>query len=133
MRKVYVACSSADLPRARQAMETIRNLGGEVTHDWTDDIMVHGSDGRDLDIAAASQCVAADIDGIQRADVVLLLDGGFSYGRTVEIGAALMAQKPIVAAGRATGRLWEAGEWARFSTDLLAIRYVMGFDMEVPL
>lgn len=113
--RIYVACSSREIERAERAIAVIRAAGGEVTFDWTVDVRRYGSQAPD--VATGLRCAMADLEGVTTANVVLVLDGEYSYGRIVEHGAALALRKPVVVAGRPHGRIWETLEAARISGD----------------
>lgn len=113
--KIYVACSSREIDRAERAMASIRAAGGEVTFDWTADVRTYGS--KAPDATTGMRCATADLAGVETANVVLVLDGEYSYGRIVEHGAALALRKPVVVSGVPQGRIWETLDAARVSGD----------------
>jgi hypothetical protein len=117
--KVYVACSSKELDRAERAMSEIRRRGGTITFDWTPDVRQWGPQAPNPVIGL--RCAMADLNGVRDADVVLVLDGELSYGRTIEHGAALALGKTLVVSGPALGRIWETLEHARVDDDAAAI------------
>lgn len=91
---IYIAGASADLPRARAAMELARSLGYVVEYDWPQGIDEAGgraNEGLERDEAreASALCIQAAI----RADVMwLLLDPELrSPGAHVELGARLVS------------------------------------------
>jgi hypothetical protein len=111
--RVYVACASADVRLAEDAIARLRDLGCEVTYDWTPDVSALASSLADPAVARAA--VEADVRGVARAECLLVVDGAPSYGRTVELGAGIMRALhdglPIVQWGTGgdltRGRIWE--------------------------
>lgn len=117
--RIYVACSSRDIERAERAISAIRAAGGEVTFDWTVDVRRYGSNAPNRETGL--RCATADLEGVATADVVIVIDGEYSYGRIVEHGAALALRKPVVVSGAPQGRIWETLDAARVSGDAEAV------------
>ena len=87
--KFYVATrfsNKAEVRRARRLLQ--RTLQHEITYDWAD---------KPLQVVTESHLKASaikELEGVQDADyLVAILPGGF--GTHVEIGAALVTDKPV--------------------------------------
>jgi hypothetical protein len=95
---IYVSGPSRDLERCERAMQLCRELGAEITHDWTLEVRSHNGVSTPASHEAQLQAALLDLEGVARCDAMLFLDGPHaSPGRWVELGAAWMARKPIVA------------------------------------
>lgn len=87
---VYVAGSSQELPRVREAMRRLRAEGHHITFDWTTDVEQFGTHGDALTIQQRQECADRDFYGIAAADVFLMLDPAeTSRGVQVELGFAI--------------------------------------------
>lgn len=122
--KVYVGAKFEEKGNAREAQAALRALGHEITFDWTveDDSGLSG-DERELYWRA---CGANDVDGVRRADAVLLLNHPLAFGTMVEFGLALAWGKPIFLVGadiRNTVFFWVPGI-RRFNTVEQAVRAI---------
>jgi hypothetical protein len=98
---VYVAGAWVEQwERARPMIARLRQAGFAITHDWTVAEQRRRPDGTplvDSDISPAERAMHArnDLDGVLRADVVLLLAANEkgACGSWVEMGAALAARE----------------------------------------
>jgi hypothetical protein len=98
---VYVAGAWVEQwERARPMIARLREAGFAITHDWTVAEQRTRPDGTplfDSDISPAERAMHArnDLDGVLRADVVLLLAANEkgACGSWVEMGAALAARE----------------------------------------
>ncbi len=87
MPKFYVATRKDRAGDASSIEEALKAHGWERTFVWT------AQDGADSEEHA--KIAAAELDGVRKADVlIVLLPGG--YGTHVEIGAALALGKPVI-------------------------------------
>lgn len=104
--RIYVAASSRELPRAKRAMQAVRNYAHEVTHDWCkpiEETRALGLEEHELGAVEAREYAEADLIAIERADVVWMLAPNFpTEGFWVELGYALRASKAIVISGATT-------------------------------
>jgi hypothetical protein len=106
--RIYVSGPSKDLERCERAIAICKELGAEITFDWTKPIREWGLASPtcpDVCLSAAK----ADLQGVADCHVMLFLDGETaSPGRWVEFGAAYAAGKPIVGClpGSARWYLW---------------------------
>lgn len=94
--RVYVAGAWKDRASIATVINSIRALGCTITHDWTDT-----NEGENPTRAAM-----ADVDGVRRAELVLLLmtDPTYAYrGSFTELGVALgVGVRDIIIVGNAT-------------------------------
>lgn len=125
---IYVAGSSKQLDRARNAIEALRNAGHIVTHDWVEQVDLVG-DANPPDASDEQRCVWAwdDLDGVRNADVALFLlpSDHASFGMGVEFGYAVRHREVrpelrIMTAG-CTDSIFAALADACFDTDGQAI------------
>lgn len=108
---VYVACASAEIARAERVIRLLTESGVAVTFDWP--AHMRRVEGTTLTREIAEQSADADLDGVKRASVVLLLEPGLvekwsrgvredqqirTTGAWSEIGAALALGIPVVVA-----------------------------------
>lgn len=99
---IYVAASSKQLWRAKQAMAALRERGYTISHDWVLDVETVGSanppDASDTD---RETWAYADLKGVRTADAVWVLMPAEnpSFGAGVEFGVALGCGIPIIASG----------------------------------
>jgi hypothetical protein len=94
MMKVYVATRYEDKAEAARWIQHVRDLGVEVTHDWT----AVEEAGADPVLRRSYAC--ADMEGVRDADVVWILapeEGG--RGCWTELGMALALHKYVVVSG----------------------------------
>lgn len=100
-KRVYVAGSSAELQRAKQAMMSLRQFGHTVTHDWVTSVQLVGSANPTGATHYDRLCWSQDdLDGIERADVFwLLYPCSPSFGAGVELGFAYSQRKHLVVSG----------------------------------
>jgi hypothetical protein len=95
--RIYVAGSWKDRVHLRETyMQPLRALGYEITHDWTR-VEIGDVDSR---LAKVNRQLAAqDIDGVKKADVVVVIIENLKYayrGTCCEIGCALGLGKPVL-------------------------------------
>jgi hypothetical protein len=100
--RIYVAASSKELGRAKWAMDAVRKLGHDITHDWVQCVEEEG----EANPASASYTQRAnwaedDLCGVQEADVLwLLMPESEGFGAAVELGYALSKPyKRVVVSG----------------------------------
>lgn len=109
--RIYVSGPSRDIERCERAIALCRELGAEITYDWTvgfqDALRRNDPDDH---VARA----LADLDGIRAADVMILLDSdSTSPGRWVEAGGALILCTPVIASVPESARTPGAEFWHR--------------------
>lgn len=91
--KAYVASSLERADEVEELYAFLTNVGVEVTYRWTQ----HGSVQHD-GVARISEVALAELEGIRKADVVVvLLPGG--RGTHVELGIACALEKPVILHG----------------------------------
>jgi hypothetical protein len=85
--KVYVAGRWTRKTEAREAQRALVAAGHSITHDWTaaDDTGMAGEE----QIAYHSEQARADVEGVFRADALVLLHDNTGRGLFVELGLAL--------------------------------------------
>ena len=116
---VYVAGSSSERSRVHAAMDSVRDAGLELTLDWLAAIDRVGA-ASPTDPAVRADAARADLDAIDRADVVWLLaphPGSTSTGAWTELGYALAKGKRVVVSGDATRSIFVSGAEAEVATD----------------
>ncbi len=87
--RIYIAGASAEPERVQRAMDASRKLGLEVTLDWLAAIRAAGA-ATPSDANVRRACALADLQAIDRADVVwLLAPENASTGAWVELGYAI--------------------------------------------
>ena len=100
--RVYVASKFERKAEVQAAYAALRQAGHEVTLDWT----VHsaaGLHGRAL-VDKLAREAAADVEGVQRADALLLLHDDNCRGAFWEAGmAAALGKLVLVVGGRSRG------------------------------
>jgi hypothetical protein len=90
--RVYVAASSSQIDRAKDAMRTLAEAGHEVTSDWTRMIEDRGeANPADASFEERRDWAAEDVRGVAVCDVLWLLmpSDRPSFGAGVEFGFAL--------------------------------------------
>lgn len=97
MNRVYVAGKFEDTERVRSAQAKLRELGFEVTHDWTGDDPGTRT-GSELE-EFLRECALKDYEGVLHADIVVCLNNPKCFGAMVEIGLALAWGKVVYLAG----------------------------------
>ena len=96
MIKGYVGASSApgELERAERMIAALRDLGMQITLDWTPFIRTHGGDAHDdRTVEERALNARADLLAVTEADFMIALGpplGFHSHGLFAEIGAAAM-------------------------------------------
>ena len=134
MRKlnVYVAGSVRErMERAVPVIAQLRAAGVEITLDWTTDIDPSASESRsDADVPDDVRRRAAedDMDGVRRADFVLLLapDERGSSGAWVELGVALALKIPVVVTGQMARRtIFTSMAHRVFATDAEGVSFLV--------
>jgi nucleoside 2-deoxyribosyltransferase len=96
--KIYVSGPSRDLERCERAIALCRELGAEITYDWTVDVRANAGQSTPSDPDVQRTIALADLDGVAAADVMVFLDADSpSPGRWVEVGAAWGCKVPIIA------------------------------------
>ena len=88
--QVYVASSLLNADAAKITMNNFRNLGFEITYDWT----IHGRISPDQKELAAQVC-AAEIAGVRGCDL-FFMQFPARTGSHVELGIAFFTNVPIV-------------------------------------
>lgn len=88
--KLYIGAGMADKDKARDLARVLKREGHEITFEWfaLHDLEETWSDDKRAEVAEQ------EIDGVRRADAVLLIGPG-GRGMHVELGAALVLGKPV--------------------------------------
>lgn len=127
--RIYVAGSSAQPERAAAAIAAVRAAGGEITHDWTVDVLnpAIGPQNWTAPRESALDWATKDMEAIGRSDAVLVLMPGPearpSFGAGWECGFATALGVPIVASGAGSIFLVFAAEVCE--TDHFAVHAVL--------
>lgn len=95
--RVYVASKFEEKDRTRQVIEVLRNMGHQVTHDWTTEVPYAEGDPRGPPYYR--KCAEEDVRGVETADAVILLSHPEGKGMFVEMGIAIGRGIPIIAVG----------------------------------
>lgn len=98
--KVYIAASSVDIDRAKNAAIALEAAGVEVVSTWWFDVETVG-DANPADLQTRFRCSLKDIDEVSRADVVWFLvpEIVYSHGAFFEIGFAYAQGIKVFASG----------------------------------
>lgn len=99
--RVYCAGKTHDMDRVREVQSLVRRYG-EVTHDWTKVVEMHGPDIElePMTHEDARLYSAEDLAGVVNADLVIVMPHSRLCGTLIEIGAALITNTPVVVLGR---------------------------------
>jgi len=92
--KVYVATSFTEAPLAKTVMEALEIDGHHITHNWTNE-NASGLQGDEL-TKYLTRCALADVDGVERCDVLLLLNNPKCRGAYTELGMAIALKKQVI-------------------------------------
>ena len=82
--KVYVAAKWEEKEAARRAQRELRSLGHSITFDWTT------GDGKNQESEAKS-----DLQGVELADAVIVLNHDRLFGGATEMGIAIGNRIPV--------------------------------------
>ena len=115
---VYVSGPSSDLPRARKVVEALRERGVHVIGDgWIGDVEANGPDAA-LPRSVLAEGAEADLGAIRDATMLLALTTewgtGASGGVSIEAGAALGLERPVVTSGGPLHALFRTAVLAEF-------------------
>jgi len=105
--RVYVAGSGNELPRVRAWLAALRDVGIEITLDWTDAIEANRVAGGDASLSpeVREHHAREDFDAVLHADIVwYLAPVTVSRGAYIELGYALGRHKLVCASGLAVHR-----------------------------
>lgn len=98
--KVYVAGSSRELSLCRAMQTLVKQMGGEITHDWVE--VVKDKHGKEVSTLEAREESIADEEAIKNCDMVLLVHseitrklGASECGKWVELGLAIAYNKRV--------------------------------------
>jgi hypothetical protein len=86
--KVYVATSFQNIPEARAVMQALQEAGHTITHDWTRE-KIDPAWSQERQEQYLQQCGSRDFDGVERADVLVLINHSASRDAMAEFGMAL--------------------------------------------
>jgi nucleoside 2-deoxyribosyltransferase len=95
--KIYVAGASIAWQEARAVMDRIRGHGHEITYDWTKNVEEYGCNVDDPELRI--KLVDADVKGVRKADMLVLLTQHQSIGKWIEFGVAVAMSKPVMFLG----------------------------------
>lgn len=130
--KIYVAASSAELERARAAMDWCREQGFEITHDWVADVTLVRLEGgkADADLTPAEQLafVVKDLDAVGEADLLWFLvprPPATTVGAWVELGAAYELGRPVIVSGPHAAQMFCSAASQAFTSDFDARHYLV--------
>jgi len=136
MKRIYVAGASAELPRAKAAIDACRTGGLEVTHDWPLVVELDRSTGGSTDPSFLDKCARQDLDGIESADIFwLLLPEAESQGAVFEYGYAVSTDKwrtdkwgvplvTVLSGPRVKSIFWTQADY-RFANDEAALAHIL--------
>lgn len=95
--RVYVAGKFEEAPRVRQVHTKLREMGFQITHDWTteDATPYEGAALR----AYLAACAQRDLEGVESAEAFLVLNHPKLYGGAVEMGIAISRRIPVLVVG----------------------------------
>ena len=123
---IYIAASSKELYRAKEAFTAARAAGFEIAYDWIADIEREGSS-NDVPDDVAIRCAEADMCGAISAEHFWALStiDHSSRGQHVEIGGRIVAhgRSSIVLSGPRVPCIFLAG-MTRFDSDSEALAYL---------
>jgi hypothetical protein len=100
--EIYVAASSKEVERAKFVMNKLRELGHEITHDWTVEVEKYKDTIPSDEILL--KCAENDYQGVTTCDYLVLLspkDQNSTIGAWVELGIALGLSTDILISGNA--------------------------------
>jgi nucleoside 2-deoxyribosyltransferase len=93
MVKVWISGAWTHKDEMREKIDEVRQLGYEITHDWTTNERTHDSDEKEL-----GEYARLDIDGVLLSDIAVAVMDNADYtyrGTYTEIGCALGVGKPL--------------------------------------
>lgn len=90
---IYIAAPWVARDLARVFASHCADRGIVVTHPWWD------YEGKFTETNKMAEFAQLDVDGVKRADMVVLLNTAKSEGKAVEQGLAIAWGKPIIAVG----------------------------------
>lgn len=94
--KVYVATSFSNLEEAQLVMHKLKQMGFEITHDWTHEA-AEGKSGEELE-KYIQKCADDDFLGVLEADLFFIINDSRMKGGHTELGFAIGNKCPIVVA-----------------------------------
>ncbi len=134
MKRVYVAGSSAETERVTTYQHALRELGFEITHDWTVPVLKFGSQGEMLSESVRKEHAREDLEGVRSADILWFLvppSHLTSRGAWIEFGAALMGGKKTVLSGQTSSEsIFSTLATLIYSTDDEALAHFRRFAEE---
>lgn len=123
--KVYIAASSKEMGRVGAVMRLLEDYGHKITHNWVAEVEAVGSANPEgATEADLARWAAADLDGVDQADIVWLLmpDAG-GLGAYWEAGYAQAKGKQLVVSGKHRRSIFTVFA-KRFDTDVEAFEAV---------
>lgn len=96
--RVYVAAKFEEKDRVRQMIGVLRNMGHQITHDWTLEETQFDSSKHE-NLPYYKKCAEGDAQGVMTADVFIILTSTSGKGLYVEMGMAAAKGLPIIAVG----------------------------------
>lgn len=93
---IYVAAPWTARKDAKAFAKTLVDFGYTITHNWWD------YEGENQDTESHEflcRCAMQDMNGVAKADVVVVLNSAKSEGKAVEQGLAIAFNKPIIIIG----------------------------------
>lgn len=118
-QRIYVAGSSAQLERARAAMDALKERGYLVAHDWVTEVEKVGSaNPPDAPMAKQAAWAREDLQGVLFADYLwLLMPAEEGWGAAVELGYALANSVPVIISGLHNRSIFSSLAAERFDRD----------------
>lgn len=92
--KVYVATSFSNITEARAVMAALEKDGHEITHDWTKEA-IDPSWSAERQATYLQTCGAKDFEGVENADVLVLVNHALARDAMTEFGIAMGLRKPV--------------------------------------
>ena len=90
---VYVASSFKNQAEVKEVMSQLVSLGHRITFDWTGED-ASGLKGSEL-TRYLTECAMSDMNGVNSADAVIVINHPEMRGALVEMGMAIASGKPI--------------------------------------
>ena len=94
--KFYIAGRTKAVPEIQRMTKTLVDLGHTVAHDWT---QLDSDMKRPYPVDKARQIAQADLDGVNNADVFIIIGDESGTGMYVELGIALAKAARVYAIG----------------------------------
>lgn len=91
--RIYVASKFENTTEVWEAMNLLRGMGHTITHDWTHE---NPGDRKGGDLAVfLAECAQKDMDGVETADALLVINHPAGKGMWTEMGMAIAWGIPV--------------------------------------